>query len=151
MDSLRRLLLCRDRDRKHTDAFDTVLQAENIKVIKTLTRTPRANAHCKESPAPPAGGPSTMSSSSAKPRPVTSWPSTSCTTTRTAHAAAGTNYHLTPKSNRPLQDSITHHVLRARLSSVSWSTSTDPPHDQRRRIFEPYRESVSRRSDLHRI
>ncbi|WP_432049170.1 integrase core domain-containing protein, partial [Streptomyces asiaticus] len=45
MDSLR--FLIRDLDSKYTDAFDAVLQTEDIETIKTPVRAPKANAHCE--------------------------------------------------------------------------------------------------------
>ncbi|MFD8361946.1 integrase core domain-containing protein [Streptomyces hygroscopicus] len=43
MDSLR--FPIRDRDNKYTDAIDAVFQAEDIEIIKTPERAPKANAH----------------------------------------------------------------------------------------------------------
>ncbi|MFC0112179.1 integrase core domain-containing protein [Kibdelosporangium aridum] len=45
MDSLR--FLIRDRDSRYTTAFDTVFQAEDIEIVKTPVRAPKANAHCE--------------------------------------------------------------------------------------------------------
>jgi putative transposase len=45
MDSLR--FLIRDRDSRYTTAFDTVFQAQDIEIVKTPVRTPKANAHCE--------------------------------------------------------------------------------------------------------
>ena len=39
--------LTRDRDRKFTEAFDTVFRAEGIKVIRTLAKAPNANSHAE--------------------------------------------------------------------------------------------------------
>ncbi|GAA1238159.1 hypothetical protein GCM10009578_093870 [Streptomyces rhizosphaericus] len=45
MDSLR--FLIRDRDSKYTAAFDAVFQAEDIEIIETPVRAPKANAQCE--------------------------------------------------------------------------------------------------------
>ncbi|MET9225823.1 integrase core domain-containing protein [Lentzea sp. NPDC003310] len=45
LESLRFLL--RDRDGKYGDAFDTVFEAEELRVIATAPRAPRMNAHCE--------------------------------------------------------------------------------------------------------
>jgi len=44
MESLRFLL--RDRDDKYGKAFDTVFEAEELRVIKSAPQAPRMNAHC---------------------------------------------------------------------------------------------------------
>jgi putative transposase len=45
MESLRFLL--RDRDNKYGEAFDTVFEAEELRVIKSAPQAPRMNAHCE--------------------------------------------------------------------------------------------------------
>ncbi|MEU0885985.1 integrase core domain-containing protein [Lentzea sp. NPDC005914] len=45
MESLRFLL--RDRDGKYGKTFDTVFEAEELRVIKSAPRAPRMNAHCE--------------------------------------------------------------------------------------------------------
>ncbi|NKE63253.1 transposase [Lentzea sp. PSKA42] len=45
MESLRFLL--RDRDSKYGEAFDTVFEAEELRVIKSAPQAPRMNAHCE--------------------------------------------------------------------------------------------------------
>ncbi|MCC8249745.1 hypothetical protein [Saccharothrix luteola] len=43
MESLRFLL--RDRDGKYSQTFDTVFQADNLRIIKSAPQAPRINAH----------------------------------------------------------------------------------------------------------
>ncbi|WP_329791974.1 integrase core domain-containing protein [Lentzea sp. DG1S-22] len=45
MESLRFLL--RDRDDKYGEVFDTVFEAEELRVIKSAPQAPRMNAHCE--------------------------------------------------------------------------------------------------------
>jgi transposase InsO family protein len=45
MESLRFLL--RDRDGKYGEAFDTIFEAEELRVIKSAPQAPRMNAHCE--------------------------------------------------------------------------------------------------------
>ncbi|MFI0469648.1 transposase [Saccharopolyspora sp. 5N102] len=39
--------LLRDRDDKYSPSFDTVLEADDIEVIKSAPQAPRMNAHCE--------------------------------------------------------------------------------------------------------
>lgn len=45
MDSLRFLL--RDRDSKYTNAFDAVFQADDVGILLSPPRAPKANAICE--------------------------------------------------------------------------------------------------------
>jgi hypothetical protein len=39
--------LLRDRDGKYSQAFDAVVQADDLRVIKSAPQAPRMNAHCE--------------------------------------------------------------------------------------------------------
>ncbi|MFD4569861.1 integrase [Streptomyces sp. NPDC058467] len=136
MESLR--FLFRDRDGKYGAAFDAIFEAEELDVIKSAARAPRMNAHCERI----IGGirrevlDHVLILNEAHARQALA--ASSSTTTNTVPTRPPTSYHQTP-TNSPRQQTSAPADCCAPGSSAASSTSTDTPHDLRRRLFERHR------------
>jgi hypothetical protein len=93
--------LVRDRDTKFTVAFDAVLAAEGIRVLRTPVRAPRANADAERWVAPSGVSCLTGCWSSDAGSCPPCWPSTPTITTATGRTAPWGRHHHPSPSNHP--------------------------------------------------
>jgi hypothetical protein len=93
--------LLRDRDGNYSPAFDAVLQAEEINILKTAPQAPRRTRTASESSKPSATSNATSAGPERSSLPDGSWRPTSGTTTATDPIRPETSYHRTLIDNQP--------------------------------------------------